>query len=525
MKALVTLRAAFSDPHLLGGVMGGDSREPMRALLLASQGETLTDSERAHFQRLTGREYEPTERVEELHVIASRRAGKSSALGAMAVYLSALCDYKDCLSPGERGIVLILAENQRQARTLFDYVEGAFEASAALRKLIVGRTQSTLSLSNRIDVEVRAADFRSIRGLTLVACLCEEISMWRSDESANPDSEIIAAAAPGLLTTQGQLFSIGSPYARRGFAYTAYKEHWGPEGDEKILVALGSTRDFNCTVSQDWIDRKVKRDPSKGQSEYLGQFRQDIEAFVSPEIVDAAISRGVFERPPIEGAIYHGFIDPSGGGADEMSMAIGHLEGGVVIIDAMRGCIVHSPDAVVDEYVALLKSYGVYKVVGDRWGAEFVREQFKKRGVDYLKADRAKSDFYKEFLPLLNSGRVDLLDNQKLVTQLCSLERRVARGGRDSIDHPDKGHDDWINSVAGVAVLAAREAPPLAFHVPTVTSVPTSAYVGAVFFDPAGGSCSPPGGWSRSSPEGKALTGGAGSVHWSPGQGTAPGQG
>jgi hypothetical protein len=35
---------------------------------------------------------------------------------------------------------------------------------------------------------------------------------------------------------------------------------------------------------------------------------------------------------------------------------------------------------------------------------------------------------------------------------LCALERRTARGGRDSIDHPKGGHDDLINAAAGVLV-------------------------------------------------------------------------
>jgi hypothetical protein len=60
-------------------------------------------------------------------------------------------------------------------------------------------------------------------------------------------------------------------------------------------------------------------------------------------------------------------------------------------------------------------------------------------------------------LPLLNSGKVELLDNRKLVSQLCSLERRVGRGtGRDSIDHPVGGHDDIANSVCGALVLVAN---------------------------------------------------------------------
>ncbi len=53
---------------------------------------------------------------------------------------------------------------------------------------------------------------------------------------------------------------------------------------------------------------------------------------------------------------------------------------------------------------------------------------------------------------MLNSGRVELLATPRLEVQLCALERRTARGGRDSIDHPPGGHDDVANAVAGVLV-------------------------------------------------------------------------
>ena len=52
-------------------------------------------------------------------------------------------------------------------------------------------------------------------------------------------------------------------------------------------------------------------------------------------------------------------------------------------------------------------------------------------------------------LPAINSGLVDLLDNDRLVAQLVGLERRTARAGKDSIDHAPGGHDDLANAVAG----------------------------------------------------------------------------
>ena len=117
MRPLVTLRKAFADPNLLAPVMAGDSREAMRAILLASQGEALTPREREHWRRLTGRDAEPLARSEECHIIAGRRSGKTSGCAALATYASALCDYSDRLSPGERGLVLLVAENQRQAQS------------------------------------------------------------------------------------------------------------------------------------------------------------------------------------------------------------------------------------------------------------------------------------------------------------------------------------------------------------------------------------------------------------------------
>jgi hypothetical protein len=102
--------------------------------------------------------------------------------------------------------------------------------------------------------------------------------------------------------------------------------------------------------------------------------------------------------------------------------------------------------------VALSRSYRVGAVTGDRYAGEWPREQFRKLEVSYELSARTKSDCYRDFLPLVNSRQVDLLDHPRAIAQLCSLERRTARGGRDSIDHPPTQHDDVANAVAGLVV-------------------------------------------------------------------------
>ena len=43
---------------------------------------------------------------------------------------------------------------------------------------------------------------------------------------------------------------------------------------------------------------------------------------------------------------------------------------------------------------------------------------------------------------------------RSLKAQLCGLERRTARGGRDSVDHAPRQHDDVANAVMGAVLLA-----------------------------------------------------------------------
>jgi hypothetical protein len=57
---------------------------------------------------------------------------------------------------------------------------------------------------------------------------------------------------------------------------------------------------------------------------------------------------------------------------------------------------------------------------------------------------------------MINSRRIDLLDDARLLVQLVGLERRTARGGRDSVDHTPGAHDDLANAVAGLAAAARR---------------------------------------------------------------------
>ncbi|HUY84048.1 MAG TPA: hypothetical protein VMU86_05705, partial [Steroidobacteraceae bacterium] len=288
----------------------------------------------------------------------------------------------------------------------------------------------------------------------------DEFAYVRTDEfSANPDVEVLAAIRPSMATVPGAMLLVASsPYARRGAVFDAFREHHGQPSD--VLVWKAPTRIMNPTVPQRFIDREIERDPARAAAEYMAEFRTDIEGFVSREVVDAAVVPGRYELPKRDGIHYFGFTDPAGGsGSDSMTLSIAHRDrGGCSILDCIREVRPpFGPEVIVAQFAATLKSYGVKRVVGDHYAGEWPREQFRKHGVDYITSDNPKSAIYLECLPLLNSGKVELLDDPRLVAQLCGLERRTARSGRDTIDHAPSAHDDVCNATLG-ALLAASAA-------------------------------------------------------------------
>ena len=208
------------------------------------------------------------------------------------------------------------------------------------------------------------------------------------------------------------------------------------------------------------IDRELERDPARNRAELLAEFRTDITAFVDRAVVEKCITHGVRERPFDKKLRYRAFCDPSGGSRDSFTLCIGHYDTRrqTVTIDCLRERRPpFSPEMVCEEFAKVLRSYRVYTVLGDRYGGEWPREQFRKFGVNYQPADKPKSELYIDTLPLINSCRLELLDEPRSINQLCNLECRTARGGRDTIDHPPNGQDDCANVIAGCAAILAEK--------------------------------------------------------------------
>lgn len=431
------------------------------AFLAALFALPMTPAQLAHYQQCTGRTAPPLAPVSEAWLIVGRRGGKSFIVALVAVYLACFRDYSHHLARGERGTVVINACDRKQARTIFRYVRALLEGVPMLARLIERVDAESVDLTNGISIEIHTASFRAVRGYTIVAAINDEIAFWRNDESANPDREILDAQRPAMATIPGAvLLCIGSAYARRGVQWEAYRDHHGRDGSP-VLVWQADTRTMNPTVPQKFIDKAYARDPVSAAAEYGAQFRSDVGAFLSSDWLDRTVDEGIFERPPAPDVNYCAFADPSGGGSDAFTLAIAHHEKGHAVLDLLKATRPpFSPEAVVADYAGILKRYGLHSTTGDKYALEWVRDAFAKAGIHYLHAERPKSEIYLEAEPLFAQGTVRLLDDRALLTELRQLERRTGRQGRDTVDHPPRGHDDRANAACGALVSAATTTAP-----------------------------------------------------------------
>ena len=130
-------------------------------------------------------------------------------------------------------------------------------------------------LTNGVEIAVRSPSFRRLRGRTAIAVLGDESAFWFEEgRSANPDTEIIAACKPMLMTTKGPLLLASSAHRKAGVLYEFWRRDYGADGDPGVLVARGTSQQFNPTLGDDEIARAVERDPEWARAEYLSRVAQ-----------------------------------------------------------------------------------------------------------------------------------------------------------------------------------------------------------------------------------------------------------
>lgn len=388
--------------------------------------------------------------------LTGRRSGKSRIASVIGAFEAALSGREKFLAAGEFGMVPILAPTAKQGRVIKSYIRSIFAQTPLLQNEIIKESAEGFRLRNKVQIEILVGDWKTVRGYSCLAVLCDEICFFGLDAESKikSDTELVRAVQPSLSTTKGRLICISSPYARRGWAYRQYKKNQDNPDSCSTLVWNCDSRTMNPTLSKTIVKNAMEEDRAAALAEYGGQFRDDVVIFLPLETIEACVKRGRLELMCRADVKYTGFIDVSGGRNDDAAFAIGHQDSDNkrIIVDYIkRFRSPHDPNEVIRLMCEQLQKYNIRSVTGDAYSAEFVCQAFKCNGIRYEKCKLPKSGLYLEIIGRICSHEIELLDDKVSINQFANLERRTRSGGKDIICHPQGQHDDSANVISGLA--------------------------------------------------------------------------
>ena len=250
-------------PSLPQQELGGVEDVSAGAVCRASRSRTTSRS----IARRTGRTAWPAAPFTEAAVIVGRRGGKSRILALIAVYLAAFRDYAPYLAPGEVATIGVLAVDKGQARAIFRFVhwaiEGGADAGAADRaaRHRDDRAEQSGSYRDRHGV------FRSTRGYSYAAVLCDEVAFWRQRRDVAQSrcrNSAGAAAWPGDDPGRDVVDRFVALIRSAASFTTPYRRHFGRD-DARVLVWKASTAEMNPSIDKRIIDEAYEDDPESGQ--------------------------------------------------------------------------------------------------------------------------------------------------------------------------------------------------------------------------------------------------------------------
>ena len=182
----------------------------------------LSETEMEIYKRGTGREVYDGVEQQEVTVIAGRRGGKTTKVACPTAIFEAFRDHH--LPPGETGYVVLLAPTMSQARIAFRCIRNYLRSSPILSKSIRRITKNEIELTNGITICCYPCSYIAVRGITIVAAICDEMAFWPHDESAaNPEVEILEALRPGMVVG-AKLIKISTPFRKEGLLWDEFQQ-------------------------------------------------------------------------------------------------------------------------------------------------------------------------------------------------------------------------------------------------------------------------------------------------------------
>jgi len=435
-----------------------------QAFLKATYGLPLNSEEQEIYQRATGRSEMVLAEQNEATLIAGRRSGKTSKIGATIALYEAFRDHH--LTLGDRGYVMLIAPTKNQAKIAMRFIRAFVKSTPLLERYVVRERSDEIELSNGISIVCYPCSYIAVRGVTVVAAICDELAFWRHKETAaNPEEEVLAAIRPTMATFQtSKLIKTSTPHRKEGVLWREFRQR--TELDH--LVWQLTSPEMNPTLQPSVLERARRLDEEKYRREFLAEFTDQISAWVVSDVLDSCIVRDRTELPRVENASYVIAIDPAFKHNDFALAVLHKTADGPVVVDrvARWAGTKKAPLAyewVCGEIARIANDYGIRKVMGDQYCAPVIKQHFDKLGIhyhEYIFGAQTRADLFGNLRHLLVQRKIELLDEPVLLRQLRALEERQTPNGNTDIRPSYSQKDDVAVAVAlGAFELAKRLSP------------------------------------------------------------------
>lgn len=457
------------------------------SILKAIYGLPMLREERLAFLELSeGREPDPRG-YQDVVMVCGVRSGKSYMSAAVATFESVRWGpaLEELMPAGSRAKTIIIAQNEKGANEVRDYIEGmlttlegkghsVLKETTGQEKAIIGKA---IKLCWPVDIVVYPARKASVRGVTGLCFIGDEIAHWECAEGAyNQDEKIMKAVRTRFATLRmlkPRRLLISSPDAEEG---VLWKEWQKRDTGRSLVVKAPSWLLYPGLNEPDengkkMLDDEQERDPESFMTEYGAEFAVAGGglAFLTPEIIDRAVVKGIREVPPKSGMDYAARVDAAFK-HDRFSFGVAHterlLDDTSVHMDfskswtppPVRGKKKPRPldfEKIIEEISLVLRAYGLDRVEGDQFADVPIRNEFAKHGIVYIEVPTTqpgKYDDYKNLRGGLRAGLVRLLEDPEMVKDLKGLIRKETNLGRAQVMAPKRSgcYDDAATVAAGL---------------------------------------------------------------------------
>ena len=450
-----------TDPDYLG--LSFKKRPAQEVLLRSLYGMTLNKEQLKIYQKLTKnkKEFEAGIEKEEAIFILGARSGKSFLASVIALYEGTRKKWQKYLNKGESAFVVIVSTRQRQSEQII----GAnclylMENSKNLKGLIKDSTMSELTLKNNIKIVSSPCTSLAYRGNPIICLICDEIGHFFT-QGPKADIEILGALLPRMSQFYGaKLILISTPSAKQGSLWNYYEKGFK---EHKRLTAQSDSLFMNPLINKDFLERERARDVDNFQREFLAEFCEKAEAFLSLELVENALKLAG-DLPYKEGNRYYMGIDASGLSLrDKFALAIAHKEGLNVYIDRVKSWDLKDPDPIMKDIKELADIYHINRVSIDRYARGWVEASLKKIKL-FVDIRPSLASIYINLKSLMLGNKLHLPDSPGIKKAFLNTQSFYGRNNALSIAHErnSEGHADEADSIATVCfdVIEKKEEEP-----------------------------------------------------------------